>query len=44
MSNAAGQTYSRFFPALNTVNSAPPDPQEEQFELDMVDVLDTIGE
>ena len=44
LSNAAGQTYSRFFPTLNTVNSAPPGSREEQFESDMVDVLDTIGE
>lgn len=44
LSNAAGQTYSRFFPTLNTINTQPVDPQEEQYESDMVDVLDTLGE
>ena len=44
LSNAAGQTYSRFFPTLNTVDSQQADSQEEQYESDIVDVLDTIGE
>ena len=44
LSNAAGQTYSRFFPTLNTVNTEPQDPREEQYESHMVDVLDTLGE
>lgn len=43
LSNAAGQTYSRFFPTLNMVNTEQMDPEEEQYEADMVNVLDTIG-
>ena len=44
LSNVAGQTYSRFFPTLNTINTPPVDPEEEQYESDLVDVLDTLGE
>jgi hypothetical protein len=44
LSNAAGQTYSRFFPTLSTVTTTYVDPREEQYEADMVDVLDTLGE
>ena len=44
LSNAAGQTYSRFFPTLNTISTAPSEVQEDQYESDMVDVLDTLGE
>jgi hypothetical protein len=44
LSNAARQTSSRFFPTLSTVNTVPGDLREEQYESDMVDVLDTLGE
>jgi hypothetical protein len=43
MSNAARATSSRFFPALSTAPTAA-DTQEEQYEADMVDVLDTLGQ
>ena len=43
LSNAARQTSSRFFPTLNTVNTTPDDYEEDQYESEMVDVLDTVG-
>jgi hypothetical protein len=44
LSNGAGQTYTRFFPTMSTFATHPEDAQEEQYESDMVDVLDTLGE
>jgi hypothetical protein len=44
LSNAAGQTYSRFFPTLESIKTAPAGPAEEQYDSEaIVDVLDTVG-
>jgi hypothetical protein len=43
LSQAAGQTYARFFPTLNTLSRAETEVPESRYESELVNVLDTIG-